>query len=113
MKRLISIVFQNRHYLYSFLFAMFFVWLFTFFAYHNFNWFPEKERNLFTLKVYYQSGRVDIKTFELPKTTHFSIVRNSGRGDLTSIWYYNDKPFGKEYGYLVMGAEDYEVINIK
>ena len=110
MKHLISNLHRNRHFLYCLLVVVFFGGLFTFFAYHNFNWFPEKERKLFTIKIYYQSGRTDTKTFDLPKSTHFSLINNNSRSNLTSIWYYNEKPFGKEYGYLVMGVEDYEIV---
>ena len=113
MKNLTSKLHQNRHFLYCLLAVVFFSVLFTFFAYHNFNLFPEKERNQFTIKIYYQSGRVDIKTFNLPKSTRFSLINNNSRSNLTSIWYYNEKPFGKEYGYLVMGVEDYEIVSVK
>jgi serine protease inhibitor len=59
--------------------VIFFYGIFTFFAYYNFNWFPEKERKMFTLKIYYQSGRIDVQTFDLPKSTHFSLIMNSRR----------------------------------
>lgn len=95
------------------LFVIYLGGLFTFYSYHNFNWFPEKERKQFTIKLYYQSGRVDVKTFNLPKSTHFWITSHGSRSSLTSVWYRNEKPFGREFGYLVMGVEDFEIINIK
>ena len=113
MKHLTSILHRNRHFLYYVLAVVFFGGLFTFFAYHNFNWFPEKERSQFTIKIYYQSGKIDIKTFDLPKSTHLALINNNSRSNLTSIWYYNEKPFGKEYGYLIMGVEDYEIVGVK
>ena len=93
--------------------VIFFVGLFTFWAYHQSNWFPEKERSKFTIKIYYQSGRVDVKTFNLPKSTRFWITSHGSRSSLTSVWYSNHKPFGREHGYLVMGVDDFEIINIE
>jgi hypothetical protein len=113
MKYLTSILHRNRYFLYYVLAVVYLGGLFTFFAYYNFNLFPEKERSLFTIKIYYQSGRRDTKTFDLPKSTHFSLINNNSRSNLTSIWYYNEKPFGKERGYLIMGVEDYEIVGVK
>lgn len=86
--------------------------LITFWGYRNLNWFPDKNRSNFTIKIYYQSGREDTKTFNLPKSTKLSLISNSSRSNLTSIFYSNHKPFGNEFGYLVIGAEDYEIIDI-
>lgn len=84
--------------------------LFILFAYHNLKWFPEKERHTFVIKLYYPSGRVVTKSFNLPKSTKFSLVGN--KHSSPSLRYYNSKPFGREYGYLVIGIEDYEVVDV-
>ena len=95
------------------LFVIFLGGLFIFWAYHQSNWFPEKERNQFTIKVYYQSGRVGVKTYNLPKSTRFWITTHGSRSSLISLWYRNNKPFGNEFGYLAVGVEDFEIINIE
>lgn len=86
--------------------------MFVFLAYFNFNLFPEKERKLFTVKIYYQNGREAIKTFNLPASTKLSLVNNNYRNNLLSIWYHNDKPFGMEYGYLAMGVNDFDLVKV-
>ena len=82
-------------------------------AYKNCKWFPEKERTEFTIKIYYPSGRTVTKSFVLPASATISLVNNDHRSSLTSIWYCNSKPFGMEYGYLVLGVEDFEIISTK
>ena len=82
-------------------------------AYFNCKWFPEKERNLVTLKIYYQSGREAIKTYKLPKGAKLSLMNSNTRSSLLSIWYHNYKPFGMEYGYLEMGVNDFDIIKVK
>ncbi len=90
--------------------CVFLLGVFIFFAYWNFNWFPEKERKIFTIKLYYQNGREAIKSYELPASTKLWLTTHSDRSSLLSIWYHNDKPFGMEYGYLAMGVNDYKII---
>ena len=83
-----------------------------FYAYHNCNWFPERERCQFTIKIYYESGRIVNKKFDLPKSTKFALLSMGSRSSLLSI-YYSNKPFGSEYGYLAFGVEDFEIVNKK
>ena len=104
---------MKTKYLITILVIITFSAFYAFWAYHKANWFPEKERRQFTIKLYHQSGRVSVKTFKLPKSTRLWITSHGSNSSLTSIWYSNHKPFGREYGYLVMGVEDFEIINIK
>lgn len=82
------------------------------FAYYNLNIFPEKEKSTYTLRLYYQSGRIDTKTFVLPKNSTLSLIAKS-RSDLISLGYIRSKPFSNEFGILALGVDDYEIINIK
>lgn len=86
--------------------------LFVFFAYWNFNWFPEKEQSLFVVKVYYQNGRESVASYKLPASTKLWLVNDNPRSNLLSIWYHNNKPFGMKYGYLEMGVNDFKLLKV-
>ena len=90
----------------------------TFFLWHNSNWFPAKERNNVTIEIYYQSGKVDKKTFNLPEKTEISVLME-GRGGkyhhykATSLWYHcHTGPFSNEFGYLAFNVDDYKIISV-
>lgn len=94
--------------------GVFILTLLMFFGYHNFNWFPEKNRCIYTIEIQYQSGRNIIKQYELPKNSTFGIYLDNNRyGESTTyLRYHFSKPFGNERGVIAFEVDDYKILNI-
>lgn len=100
--------------IFFFVFFVFFTSLVIFFAKYNCNFKPEKERYIYTIELYYNSGYKTIKCFELPKDTKFGIISNTSK--YKSITYLNwnkHKSFSNEYGTIAFNIDDYKILKIQ
>jgi len=95
--------------------VVFFITMMTFFGYYNFNWYPEKNRSVYTIEIHYQSGRNITNLYDLPTGTEFGVYINNhkyGNGN-TYLKYNYNKPFGNENGYIAFDVDDYKILKIE